>query len=144
MRSPPLWWWLQEGPPPRPPARPPWDIRILEISQQVMLITRGSLFFFFFNMSEITVLPERQSKLSDIILGNIFKVQLQSWSHLLLLLFHTILIISNFSEFQKHPLLFKAFVPWCLRFPLFYLYNSYSSFKTLAKNAPFSTFPGQG
>ena len=106
--------------------------------------SRVTFFFFFFNMSEITVLPERQSKLSDIVLGNIFKVQLQSWSHLLLLLFHTILIISNFSEFQKHPLLFKAFVPWCLRFPLFYLYNSYSSFKTLAKNAPFSTFPGQG
>ena len=43
-------------------------------------------FFLFLNMSEITVLPERQSKLSDIILGNI-TVQLQSWSRLLLLLF---------------------------------------------------------
>lgn len=89
-----------------------WDIRILEISQQVMPLLEG----FFFNMSEITALPERQSKLSDIILGNI-TVQLQSWSHLLLFLFHTILIISDFSEFQKHPLLFKAFVPWCLLFP---------------------------
>lgn len=73
--------------------------------------SRVTFFFLLFsNMSEITVLPERQSKLSDIMLGNI-TAHLQNWSRLLLLLFHTILIVSNFSEFQKHPLLFQAFVP---------------------------------